>query len=233
MSDAEHPTNRRRFLTSVAGTTAAIAAAGLSARELFAQRTYPEYPPPQDGWDLSWVNRVTKAKHRQAFDAADVGDGLVLTNALVYLQDYADVFRTTDADMGVVIVVRHRAMPLVLNDALWARARYGEKYTLKDPTTGETAARNPYANLKSDDKFAALLGDGGLDALIKRGVTVLCCNLALMRVAGEFAKVTGIPVESARAQFIDGLVPGVIRQPSGIFAIAHAQEAGCHFIKST
>ena len=124
-------------------------------------------------------------------------------------------------------------MALVLNDSLWARAKYGERNRLKDPTSGEVATRNPYVNLKPDDKFAAILVDGGLDALIARGVTVLCCNLALMRVAGEFAKEEGVSVETARAQFIEGLVPGVIRQPSGIFAIAHAQEVGCHFIKST
>lgn len=233
MSATEHPTDRRRFLASVAGTTAAIAAAGLSARELFAQRTYPEYAQPQGGWDLSWAERVARARHRQAFDVTEVGDGLAFTNAQVYLRGYADVFRTSDTDMGVVMVVRHRAMALVLNDAIWARAKYGEKNKLKDPTTGEIAARNPFVNLKPDDKFAAILVDGGLDALIRRGVTVLCCNLALMRVAGELAKDEGIPVETARLQFIDGLLPGVIRQPSGIFAIAHAQEVGCHFIKST
>jgi len=233
VSDTEHPTDRRGFLASVAGTTAAIAAAGISARELFAQRTYPEYAQPQGGWDLSWSNRVRSSKHRQAFDVAEVGDGLAFTNAQVYLRGYADVFRTSDADMGVVMVVRHRAMALVLNDALWARARYGEKNKLKDPTTGEITTRNPFVNLKPDDKFAAVLVDGGLDALIKRGVTVLCCNLALMRVAGELAKEEGIPVEAARALFIEGIVPGVIRQPSGIFAITYAQEAGCHFLKST
>ena len=87
--------------------------------------------------------------------------------------------------------------------------------------------------IQASDKFAAILGEGGLDALIGRGVTVLCCNLALMRFAGQLAKEANISQDEARAQVAASVVPGVIRQPSGIFAVSRAQEAGCHFIRST
>ncbi len=237
MSHAESsestPTNRRAFIASVAGTSAALAAS-LGAGTLLAQgRTFPEYPAPQGGWDLSWVDRVEKAKHRMVFDQPEVGDGLALTNTLVYYRGYNDVYKTADADMGVVLVIRHAGIPTALNDDMWAKLKLGEEAKLKDPTTGEPTQRNPFVNLKSDDKHAVLIGGGGLDALIARGVNVLICNLALMRFAGRLAKAVNIPVEEARTTIAASLVPGCIRMPSGIFAVARAQEAGCHFLKST
>jgi intracellular sulfur oxidation DsrE/DsrF family protein len=72
-----------------------------------------------------------------------------------------------------------------------------------------------------------------MDALMARGVHVLCCNLALMRFAGTLARETGMPVPEAQAKIAASLVPGVVRQPSGIFAVARAQEAGAQFIRST
>jgi hypothetical protein len=237
VSHAEPPqlrqTNRRAFIATVAGGTAALAAS-LGAGELSAQgRAFPEYPAPQGGWDLSWVDRVERAKHRMVFDQPEVADGLAETNALVYLKGYSDVYKTTDADMGVVIVVRHTAIPAVLNDEMWVKLKLGDETKMKDPTTGETAQRNPLVNLKPDDKHAATLADGGLDSLIARGVTVLVCNLALMRFGGKLAKAANISAEEARTTITAALVPGCIRQPSGIFAVARAQEAGCHFLRST
>lgn len=228
------PANRRQFLTAIAGTTAAVAASGLSARELVAQaRTFPEYPTPQGGWDMSWVDRVEKAKHRMLFDMPEMSDGIAFTNTVTWMRGYSDVYKTTDRDMGAVIVIRHQAIAAAVNDDLWNRFKLGERSKLKDPTTGEPALRNPFVKIQASDKFAAILGEGGLDALIGRGVTVLCCNLALMRFAGQLAKEANISQDEARAQVAASVVPGVIRQPSGIFAVSRAQEAGCHFIRST
>lgn len=233
MPHAATPTNRRAFIATVAGGTAALAAS-LGAGELLAQgRPYPEYPVPQGGWDLSWVDRVEKARHRMVFDQPEVADGLAETNALVYLKGYEEVYKTSDADMGVVIVIRHHGIPAALNDAMWAALKLGEKEKMKDPATGEPARHNPLTNVKAGDKFASTMTDGGLDALIARGVMVLVCNLALMRYAGMLAKETNVSAEEARTTMAASLVAGCIRQPSGIFAIARAQEAGCHFLRST
>ena len=127
MSDAETPTNRRRFLASVAGGSAALAAAGLSARDLLAQggSGVPNYPPPLGGWDMSWLDRVERAKHRHVFDAPEVADGLALNHALLFFRGYADVYQTAEADMAAVVVFRHLGLPVVLNDDMWSRLKLG------------------------------------------------------------------------------------------------------------
>ena len=76
-------------------------------------------------------------------------------------------------------------------------------------------------------------GGGSVEGLMQRGAVILCCNLALMRSAGQFATAMNMPVEEARKLFIDSVVPGLIRQTSGIFAVTRAQEAGANFVKST
>jgi len=194
---------------------------------------------------MSWVERVERARHRQVFDAPDVADGMALNHANLFLRGYAEVYQTTDADIAAVVVYRHMGLPAVLNDDMWARMKLGERTKLKDPATNELALRNPLLKLKPADPAATPAPDApggagggngpmvGLDTLMARGAIVLCCNMALMSNAGRLARAEGITVEEARAALIAALVPGVIRLPSGIFAVARAQEAGCHFIRST
>jgi hypothetical protein len=252
VSKDESSPNRRRFIERVAGGTAAIAA-GLSARELIAQQGGSQaYPPPQGGWDMSWVDRVERLKHRQVFDVPELSNGVVFNNVSVYLRGFAEVYKTTDADMGVVVVFRHQAVPGVLNDDMWKRLKLGENTKIKDSATGEFALRNPYLRVKPDSAPTApsaapappaaqtaadIPGPAGppmgVDTLIQRGFIVICCNLALMRNVGPLARAEGLSTEDARAAVVNALVPGVIRMPNGVFAVTRAQEAGCHFLRST
>jgi intracellular sulfur oxidation DsrE/DsrF family protein len=225
-------TNRRGFIAAVAGGTAALAATGLAARDLLAQgrSAFPDYPAPQNGWDVSWAERVERAKHRMVFDMPQIESGMAFTNALTYMRGFSEVYKTPDTDFGLVIVIRHAALPAALNDEMWTKIKLGEKTSIKDPATGENALRNPFS--KAADKPGAN-AEQAIETLVARGVTVLCCNLSLMRHAGMLAKETGMAVEEARTMIAASLVPGVIRQPSGVFAVARAQEAGCHFLRST
>ena len=227
MSDSTNsPSPRRRFLANLVGGSAAIAAGAVGARDLFAQGGgMPTYPPPQGGWDMAWVDKVEKAKHRLVIDCADVADGIAFTNAQTVLAGYADVYKTTDADMALVVVVRHKGIQLALNDSMWEKWKIGEQLSVKD--NGEPALRNTFA------RSAGGRGGGAtMEGLMARGVTILCCNLALMRSAGQFATAMSMPVDEARKLFIDSMVPGVIRQTNGVFAVTRAQEAGAQFLKS-
>jgi hypothetical protein len=224
---SETNSSRRSFLTNVAGGAAALAATGFAANELLGQGV-PSYPPPQGGWDLSWIAKVEKAKYRGVFDAAEIADGVTFTNATVFMAAYKEVYNAADSDMGLVVVIRHNAITMAVNDAMWERGKLGEALKVND---GEApATRNIWIGRKAGD---GTVRAGPMDALMARGVTVLCCNLALMRAAGQFARSQNIPVEEARKLYIDNLVPGVIRQTNGIFATTRAQAAGAPMIKSS
>jgi hypothetical protein len=238
---ANLPTPRRGFLGRLAGAAAALAGAGVVGRGLGAQAPAAPAPRAAAAWDMSWVERVTGA-HRQVFDAPEIADGTVLHQARTWMAGYAEVYGTRDAETSAVLVIRHAAIPMVLNDRLWERAQVARalaeaeegRVVLKDPTTGELPRRNPFlnANAKPGDPHSLLWPDGGLDTLLARGAIVLACNLALRRAVALVQRADGVPADEARRTVLANLVPGVVVMPSGIFAVARAEEAGCRYIRA-
>ena len=64
-------------------------------------------------------------------------------------------------------------------------------------------------------------------------MVLLACNKAAMRLANQLAQKLNRNADEVRAEFRAGVVPGVLLQPSGIYATLRAQDVGCAFIKST
>ena len=223
--------SRRKFIANVAGGASALAAIGLGAADALAQGRGAA--APQGGWDMSWVDRLERAKHKLVFDSPGIAEGMALNNAVTWLNGYRDVYQTTDADMAAVLVFRHKGLPVALNDDMWARLKLGDDDKIKDPATGEPTVRNPYINVKATDKNQTIVADAGVDALIARGAIVIACNQALMRHVGALVKAEGISREAAQQALIASVLPGVIRMPSGVFATARAEEAGCVFLRSS
>jgi hypothetical protein len=228
-SSSSAPSPRRAFLGKVAGTAAVLAAGGMIPAELRALS--PASRPRADDWDMSWVDRIT-GDHRQVFDCPEINDATALHQMRTWLGGFHEVYGTTDADMHGVLVIRHSAIPMVVNDAMWAKYELGKTSKSVDPATGKSAARNPFlnANVKPGDRHSLLWPDGGLDTLVTRGQVVLACNMALHFMAGQAADKAKADVQDVYAELRANLVPGVTLMPSGIFAVTRAQEAGCRLM---
>lgn len=240
---------RRRFIGQVVAGAASVAGIAYARAAATAQSVTPSPPPGRDStaatpppppgleaahrdWDLSWVDRI-QGQHRQVFDCPEIAEGAALSQARLFLHDYKDVYKLTDADIRAVLVVRHKAFPIVLNDAIWERYDFiGKKRTkLKDPTTGKWARRNPFLNAKKDDEYSLVWDDGGLDALISQGVIVLACNLAMVHFAGIIAKETQQEPGTVQDEVRKALVPGVTLVPSGVFGVIRSEQAGCNYLR--
>lgn len=217
-------TARRDFLLRAGLLAAGTVATGAVPSTAFAAADAVKAAPGD--WDMSWADRVTGA-HRMCFDAPEISDGTCLHQVRSFLAGYADALGLTDADLSAVLVVRHAAVPMVLDDALWADGAFADEHELVDPATGEPARRNPFIRVPADARHALTWPDGALDTLISRGVIVLACDLALNNFAGQVARRRSIPRDEARALVATNLLPGVVRMPSGIFATSHAQSLGC------
>ena len=221
MKSSDHSaTSRRAFLGAVTAAPMTLVAASESVK------ADPAPVKPSGSWDLSWVERVAAAKHRMVFDAAEVDFGVALFNAQFWLRDFHDVYAMPDAEAAAVIVARHNAVPMVLGDDAWSLLNLGAETNMREYGTGEGLSRNPFVHMRPDP-------NSGVDALIKRGVIVLACNQALGNYVGKMAAAKKTTEEEARATLLAGLVPGTIVMPSGIFAVARAQEAGCLYMRST
>ena len=232
MSDSTPPaTPRREFLARAAAAAGAVVVGTSCASPLAAAPA--RVAARSAAFDDSWAARVGAAKHRAVFDSPGVDDGLALEHALTYLTGFQEMFDTRDADMGVVVVLRHAGTVMAMGDALWDKYELGKFTKTKDPGTGVEARRNPFLSIAPGKEDSSISAGATLPALRARGVVLLACNKALMNFAGREAKKRGQDVEATRAEMRAGLVPGVLLQPSGIYATMRAQEVGCGFIKSS
>ncbi len=138
LTNADSHPRRRDFLGQL----------GAAAAALFAP------PIPSDGrhvpmhdsaWDLSWVDRLKDVPYRVVFDANDVADGFALDLAVMFLDQYHEVYGTRDDQARAVIVMRQLGTPLALGDALWDRYAIGEEIKVKDPATHSPRAATPFS----------------------------------------------------------------------------------------
>lgn len=224
---------RREFLGWLGASTMLAATAGSPLR---AQEPGPARAdagpgnglvPVSSDWDVTWVDRI-QGKHRAVFDSPETSEGAAIFRAAMWRAQYKTIYGTEPADMTPVLVIRHGAIPLVMNDAYWARFAIGKEEKLKDPETKKWYTVNPVRATapNTPPQWAAF----SLEALLASGGIVLACNLAFRMVVAKFHEADKLTREQAEAKAKEHLLPGVILQPSGIFAVLRAQEAGCHYI---
>lgn len=227
--DAENR-DRRDFIAHV--VTAAVAVAGVGCAPPLSAAGASSLPHDAP-FDDSWTRRVSAAKHRAVLDGPEIGEGLALVQATVYRQGYRDQFGLEGNDVIPVIVFRHFSTYMAFNDALWAKYALGERAKVIDPATGKDALRNPFIRVAKSEKNPIVPAEASIEALLASGVVMLVCNRATMRLAGQVAEKFGKPAEEVRAEFRAAIVPGIVLQPSGVYAVLRAQDVGCSLLKST
>lgn len=247
-------TPRRDFLAQLAAAglvTAGLSTVGCAASTAGAQGVATGATPAAGAagaaggapaFDDSWTARVRAAKHRAVFDSPEVSDGLGLWQAWLFRRGYRDALGAAEAQAAVpVVVIRHAATVLAVDDALWAKYKLGETRKVNDPVSKKPAERNPYARPlpdapKPEGNFAVMLEgqpEPNLEGIVRDGGVVLACNVALENLIGGIARRTTQTPEAVRAEVRAHLVPGVILQPSGVYAVLRAQEVGAVYMRST
>jgi len=241
-------TPRREFIGQIAAS--AMVFAGACASPGAGQSTTtptPSSTPPQPGgaqqaartWDDSWVDRLT-AKHKAVFDSPQIDGGLALLNAIMYIRGMRDAAGAGEHDVQAVVVIRHLAIPMAFNDAIWQKYEIGKDKKVKAPRSEDWATRNPF--LSGDGGRGG--GNGGATAsadrpqpyfawLASHGHILLGCDLATNTYANEIARNFKLEQHNVYEELKSNLVPGIILQPTGVYAAVRAQEAGCQYIRST
>ena len=218
---------------------AGTACAGPQAQTAAAPVTTPA-PAARDRsaathWDDSWSTRLT-AKHKAVFDMPDVQDPGPIEHARIWLEGLSAALGAAPGDAHVVIVIRHAAVVAAYNDAMWSKYDLGKLRKVKDDSTGKWAVRNPFASPdppKPGDPPAqpSSVDRPGEDLgwFAKYGHTLLACNLATLGMSSIIANKVKGNERAIYEELKANLIPGVILQPSGIYAVHRAQEAGCTF----
>lgn len=223
-------TSRRGFVqqmtATVAGASGAFAWGGGSAADLGA---FVEQGATT--WDVSWPTKLN-GKHKAVFDCTEPESGYGVWRAGGWVRQYMDVLKTSAADMSPVVVLRHNAIALVMQQRFWDKYKVGAETKMTHPITGAPTDKNPVL-LDEKDGVPAPFNELSLTKQIARGAVVLACNLALQDIVDQVKKSDGLSEDDARKLVVAAMIPGVILQPSGVFGVIRAQEAGCLYIKAS
>ncbi|WP_310570913.1 hypothetical protein [Gemmatimonas sp.] len=230
----------RRIFLKTAGLSAAALAAASSVLHADAPTSLPLNTVAEElesweqaraeTWDTSWTKRVT-GKHKAMFDVPEIRDGVGIFRAGIWGRQYTEVLKLAPGDLSTVIVIRHAAIPLAMNSEFWATYGVGKELKVKDEKGKKWAMSNPMLSNASTDmqnSFSALL----LDKQMANGAIVLGCGMAFNQIVSTVAKQDKLNPTDARDKAKSFLIPGVILQPSGIFANVMAEEAGCAFVNA-
>lgn len=218
--------SRREFMHHVA-----IGSVGLSSLPSFFPADLAVLPEAMQDWDVSWPTRL-KGKHKACFDCTEPESGYGVWRANAWAGQYRDVMKVAASDLSPVIILRHNAIVLALQHAFIAKYALGKKFGVTHPLTSAPIEKNP-ALLDEKDGIPAPFNNSSLAKQLARGVVALACNLALQDVVDVVKATDKVSDDEARRRSLAAMVPGVILQPSGVFAAVRAQEAGCAYVKAS
>lgn len=222
---------RREFIERMAVGAAALT--GMSAIPTHVASALGIPPVTSPDVDVSWMKRVT-GKHRAVFDCPEIESAYGVWRSTIWGNQMQEVFKAKPEDISTVLVLRHNAIVLAMQQPFWDTYAIGRSHNATHPLTLQSTERNPALLSSSRGEIEARFDALALDKAIARGTIVLGCSLAMeMDVVPAIAKQDGSSVEAAREKAHAMLVPGVIMQPSGVFASLVAQDVGCHYIRAS
>ncbi len=223
------PLARRSFLSRLGvGLTAFGATLGAGVVTAQAPASGGRWQPGRHAQD-DWLDQVP-GQHRFVFDTTNPdGFGGALLYASNFFLANQSGYGLGNADLAVVIVVRHNSTEFAYNDAIWAKygAVLGQRANLTDPQTKQA----PKVNIYNSSALVAGLPSLGttLDSLLKKGVHLAVCQMATRRFAGGIAQATGGTADGVYNELVANLVGNSHMVPAGIVAINRAQERGYSF----
>lgn len=219
-------TTRRDFIERLAGGAALL---GAMPTALTAMEPGGQAPgsASAESWDMSWTGRVT-ARNKAVIDCTRIEGGNGVLRASMWTQGFVETMGAKPADFSTVLVLRHEAIALAMTQAFWATYDVGKK---RVPAGDRPTAKNPALLNSARDGSPAMLDDMMLDRYLARGGIALACSVALQFLCVPLvAAKDKISADEARKKAISMLVPGVILQPSGVFATLRAQQLGCAYV---
>ena len=217
MQASPNATHRRSFLGGIAASAGAL----LLGRWSDANAGVPR---AENGVMADeWVGKI-KGTYKQVFDVVGPSNVLAPAFAMNFITGTKEATNAPDSDITAVMVYRYYATALMLADDVWAKYKLGEVLDVKDPRTGAHARRNIARQGPPPMPAAAF------DQLMsKNGVILVACNHALTVISRTAAAKASVTPEQAQADFLAGLIPGVHRSASGVYAVNRAQQAGATY----
>jgi len=243
MSDfkLKQTTPRRGFLGFLGGMVTTVGLTSLaSPLTLNAQQkgsTKPAAQGPKGEADI-WFDKL-KGTHRVVFDATRPHEIMPFAWPKIFLMTN-EATGSPHTDCGVVVVLRHDAIPYAFQDQVWVKYNFAEVFKAGDigpafqAPDAATAAktRNPFWRPKPGDFKVPGVGAVpiGITDLMAEGVMFCVCNAAMTVYSAVIAEQMKMTAEEVMKDWKAGLIPGIQIVPSGVWALGRAKEHDCAYI---
>ena len=218
--------DRRSWMSGVGAAAAGMALgattleAGSSTAVTAATQAASPFQPARHAQD-EWFGTLP-GKHRLILDAT-TAEGAQMGAA--YATNFYNANRTgyqvENADLAVVVCLRHFATGFAFNNAMWAK--YGQQLAEGSDYRESNEAAVPTTNPRNSGNRPAL------DNLAKRGAHFAVCGLATRRYASMIAG-RGEDSDAVFKELSDHTIPNAHIMAAGVVAIARAQEYGYSLI---
>ena len=220
MNDAQFPGTRRDFLgfagtAAVAGLGAMLPVGGAVAA---TEGTATDF--------TRWLDSIS-GKQRVVLDVREPNGGLALAWAWVFLFTAPQAYGVPESDLGTVMVLRHNAIPIALDDSAWKKYKLGAYFKIDDPDNQGSSRAQP---LSTRQRMSRWIPDMALQKLIDRGVKVAACDMAIDYYSGEIAKQMGLKHEDVKKDWNAAVLPKITHAPSGVVACQGAAAHGCTYV---
>lgn len=183
-------------------------------------------------FDLTWPNKLT-GKHKAVFDMAEIESGYGLWRGMAWAGQVQQYQAAAPTDVSLAIVLRHNAISLAMDQAFWDKYGVGKAKMVTHPMTQAATDKNPVL-LGADGGVPAPFDAAALPKQQAKGVVFLACNLAFnLDCVPRVQSMDKVSTEEATKIAKSHLLPGVLLQPSGVFAVTRAQEAGATYVKAS
>lgn len=221
-----HESQRRAFLRQFA-TGAAVLGAGVLAAPLPALAADIALTDASEA--DAWFSKV-KGKHRIVFDVPGPHEIFPFAWPRVFLVTNQKT-GSTDSDCGVVVILRHNAIPYAMGDQLWEKYKFGEMFKIDDAATKTPATQNPFWQPKPGTFKIPGIGEVqiGINELQTSGVMFCVCDMAMTVYSAVASGKMNQDPEAVKKEWLAGLLPGVQPVPSGVWTVGRAQEHGCTY----
>lgn len=211
----QHSKPDRRELLSGLGVAAAAVALGSSPVRAQARGTFTPAHHAQD----EWFDQVP-GKHRVFIDSVSANG---ISDALLYAANLFTANKSgyglEDADLAIVVCMRHLSTPFAFNNEMWAK--YGKpladmaKYT--NPRGTDAPAANPHLPSR---------GTGGITGLVAKSAQFAICDMATHFLAGQIATAVGGKADDIYLELAAHTVPNGHFVAAGVVGATRAQEYG-------
>ena len=210
-------TNKMRARRSLmSGMSAVAAALALDARPASAQTAAPPFQPARHPQD-EWLDKIP-GKHRVVFDVTSsrgVPEALHFANNIY--SGNKSMYGLDEADLAVVIILRHSATAFGYSDAMWAKhgkaLAAAASYT--DPKGGESPTVNPFNATRIET----------VNEMAKRGVQFGVCDQASHGLARRIAGSSG-DADATYKEMVASMIPSSRLLVVGVIGVTRAQEYG-------